>query len=218
MAGRFSKVGKWAVRLAVVGGAGAVVVCFPLFRVVPLEEARRQRAEAAFHPDRVAREFWDKRLLKSLDGAVEASQLMAAVREDRAAAKARYSRTLGVGSTYCYFVRGTGRVVSAQADAIGLCLSDDGSRADVAVSLGPVFGNAVRDGTGLIDVNDFPNSQNFNKVSEEINRIVEREVIGPFHKKVALGTSVQFVGCAEIKSERSDLDPLVIVPIRLEVR
>lgn len=42
---------------------------------------------------------------------------------------------------------------------------------------GPVFGNVLRDGTGLLDVNDFPNSQDFNALSSEINRRVEEQVL-----------------------------------------
>ena len=30
------------------------------------------------------------------------------------------------------------------------------------IETGHIFGNAVRDGTGLLDVNDYPNSQEFN--------------------------------------------------------
>ena len=45
---------------------------FPLFHVVSLERATKEKAAATFNPAEFAEEFWNAQLLKSLDKAVKA--------------------------------------------------------------------------------------------------------------------------------------------------
>jgi predicted lipoprotein len=217
MAGHGANVRKWIVRIALVGAAAALLYRFPLFRVVRLQEVREKQAEEIFQPAEFAQGFWNGRLLNSLDDAIDATTLMTAVREDVESAKARYAQALGIGSVYCYFIRGKGRINTIEDDSVGVCLAGKEGPVDVIIATGLIFGNAIRDGSGLIDVNQFPNSQDFNRVSEEINRIVESQVLPPFREQVALGAAVEFVGCAEIIDEGSDLDPLRVVPIVLKL-
>ena len=47
----------------------------------------------------------------------------------------------------------------------------------IAVRTGPVFGNTVREGTGLLDVNNFPGLQEFNALSAELNALIEKSVL-----------------------------------------
>ena len=98
------------------------------------------------------------------------------------------------------------------ADAVGLALGDDRSKAQISLQAGFIFGNAMRDGTGLLDVSDFPNSQDFNAVSSELNRRVEERVLPELREKAVVGQTLRFVGCAEIVDEDLDLRPLPVVP------
>jgi predicted lipoprotein len=122
-----------------------------------------------------------------------------------------------LGSVYYYFVAGAGRVVSVERDSVGLSLRDDQPEAQLSLATGNIFGNAVRDGTGLLDVNEFANSQDFNALSAEINRRIEEQVLPALRKRAAVGAQVRFVGCAEIVDEAADLHPLRVVPIVAEV-
>ena len=70
----------------------------------------------------------------------------------------------------------------------------------------------MRDGTGLLNVNDFLNSQDFNALSWELNRRIEQQVLPELRKRGEAGTTLRFVGCAEIMDEDTDLHPLRIVP------
>jgi len=199
-------------------GVGVLLYLFPPLRIVPLDVAKQQRESEAFHPEAFAREFWNNRLMASLGQAVEASKLFAAIDQDPKTAKKKYARTWGLGSVYYYyFVAGVGRVVSRDGDSVSLSLGGD-SAADITIATSRIFGNAIRNGTGLIDVSDFPNSQNLNNISLEINRIVEARVLPPFREQVAVGLSVKFVGCAEIMDKDSDLYPMRLIPILLEVQ
>ncbi len=208
---------KWALRVVMLCAAATVLYWFPPVRVVRLDEARRQQIDQEFQPEAFARTFFNGQLMRSLDGATDAKALLAAVRRDPKEAKARYSHTFGIGSVYYYFLRGTGRAVSVGPDAVALCLESDGSAVDVVLRTARITGGAICKGTGLIDIGEFSDTRNFNKVSAEVNRIVERDVLPPFREQVAIGSVVSFCGCAEVMDEDRDLHPLKVIPVTLEV-
>jgi predicted lipoprotein len=186
----------------------------PLFHVVPLNDTGQHSAsDPAAFVDR----FWTEELIPGAAQAVDATGLVAALREDRQSAREAHGRSVGLGGVYYYFVTGIGRVVSVEKNSVGLALRDGEDEVEVLLETGNIFGNAVRDGTGLLDVNDFPNSQDFNALSSEINRRIEEQVL-PALRTVAVGASIRFVGCAEIMDEATDLHPLRVVPFVVEVQ
>lgn len=190
---------------------------FPVFHIVPLERVAKEKAAATFDPKEFAREFWNEQLLKELDKAVKAEVLLPAIQADAAAAKQKFSRSVGVSESYTYFVSGNGRVVAVSDDEISLAVTKPATNAEVSLQVGLLFGNAVRDGTGLLNVNDYPNSQDFNGISEALNRIIEERVQPKLREEVKVGVIIRFVGCAEVNDEASDLKPLKVVPIQAVV-
>jgi predicted lipoprotein len=200
---------------AAVAVATALLVFFlPLFHVVPLRKAGQPEAGAvaAFDPVAFVDRFWTERLIPGAARAVDAAELLAAVQQDPRSARRAHGRSVGLGDVYYYFVAGTGRVVSVENNSVRLSLRDERPQDQVSLETGNVFGNAVRDGTGLLNVNDFPNSQDFNALSSELNRRIEQQVLPELRKMAAAGVTVRFVGCAEITDEDTDLHPLRIVP------
>ena len=200
-----------------------VVLCagiwlVPLVHFVPLKSARQHSTEATFNPSAFAETFWSERLLESMDKAVDAAVLLAEIKQDPKEAREKHGRTLGLSGTYYYFVSGTGRILTVDKESVSLTLGAKDSTVDIILETGNIFGNAVRDGTGLIDVNDYPNSRDFNDISSEINRRIEERVLPPLRAKAAVGATVHFAGCAEISDETTDLHPLVLVPIVAEVQ
>jgi predicted lipoprotein len=194
-------------------GTAVLVYFFPLFHVVPLRQAGQRAARAQpFDPVAFVDRFWAGRLIPGATRAVDAAELVAVVHRDRQSARREYGRSVGLGGVYYYFVKGIGRVVSVEKDSVGLSLGDGQSQVQVSLQAGNIFGNAVRDGTGLLNVNDFPNSQDFNALSSEINRRIEQQVLPGLRKRAVVGATVRFVGCAEIMDEDMDLHPLRIVP------
>ena len=65
---------------------------------------------------------------------------------------------------YYYYVQGAGWAVSVGPGAVDISLSSEESDVDISILTADIVGNAIRDGTGLIDVSDFPNSQDFNSL------------------------------------------------------
>lgn len=188
-------------RRLVWGGLGVGVFIslyfFPPFHIVSLEAARSESAATVFDAASFVETFWKDRLLESADSAVDAGELLTAFEVDPTDAVQRFGHRLGLSGTSSYFVSGRGRIIAAEDRTVTIALDDDGTAA-VVIETGPVFGNAVRDGSGLLDVSDFPNSQDFNAISSEINRRVEERVFPELREKGAVGATVQFVGGVEI--------------------
>jgi predicted lipoprotein len=203
-----------ALELALVGVLFWLV---PPFHVVRISAASPQ-VDAEFDPKAFTEKFWSDRLMKSIDHATDANTLLAAIRKDPNAARSKYGRGGGIGGNRYYFLAGEGRVVSVEPHAIALSLDKPGDRPDIILETGNIFGNAVRDGTELLNVSDFSSSQNFNAISSEINRRIEQTVLPALRAKARVGSSIHFAGCAEIAGEETDSGPLRLIPFSVLVQ
>jgi len=189
----------------------------PLFHLVPLKQEQGRQAAAEFNPTNFAAEFWNNRLLKSLDRAADAEAVLTALAADPQKARTQLGRTLGVSSATLFFLRGTGRVVSVTKKGVSLALKNGDDTADILLPTGLLFGNTVRDGTGLLDASTFPNSQNFNDLSAELNRIVETTLLPQLREQSKVGAKISFAGCAEIAEDDADVKPLPVIPVAVKL-
>ena len=195
---------------------GAVVICGVVFPPVSFRsraEVELTRATAQFSGRDFVQKFWNEHLVPSHARAHEAAVVHAALTRDRAAACAAHGRTLGIGGAYTFYLRGSGRVVSSTGDEVRLAVAGASDQADIVIPLGLVFGNAVRDGTGLLDSSAFPNAQQFNDVAAELNALVESQVLPELQRIATVGARVAFVGCAELNEDANNPVPLRLVPV-----
>jgi predicted lipoprotein len=186
---------------------------FPPFHVRSLKQVKAAIAGAQFNPTNFVADFWKDQLLPATAHATDANKLVAAIAASPQQAHQQFGRSVGISSTYYFFLRGTGRVVGVSADSIDLSLKDEGAAVDISVPLGPVFGDAVRDGTGLLSPSDYPNAQDFNDISAALDHTVETQVLPEWQRIAKAGVRVQFAGCAEVDDESQDLKPLKLVPV-----
>lgn len=205
---------RWSGWLIAVAVVASFCWLFPLFHIIPLERAAKEKAAATFDPKAFAEKFWSEQLLASLDKAVKAEELLPAIQSNAADAKKKFARSVGVSESYTYFITGQGRVLAVSDDEISLAVTEGATNAEVSLQVGLLFSNAVRDGTGLLSVNDYPNSQDYNAISEALNRIIEERVLPKLRETAKVGATIHFVGCAEVNDESTDLKPLKVVPIQ----
>ena len=202
---------RWLIVCVVVAG---VCWLFPLFHVVPLKTAEAEKVAATFNATQFAENFWTNQLPAASDKAVKAEVLVPAIQADAAAAKKSYSHNVGLSEGYFYFISGRGRVLAVSDDEISLAVTEGSTNAEVVLQAGLVFGNALRDGTGLLNASQFPNSQDFNDISAALNHIVETRVLPKLHEQAKVGASISFIGCAAVDDEATDLKPLKVIPIQ----
>jgi predicted lipoprotein len=203
----------WLIALVVLAG---LCRAFPPFHIRSLKAVREAQAYAQFNATDFVGRFWNEKLLPATGQAADATKVLAAIAAAPRQVREQFGRTVGVSSSYFLFVRGAGRVVSADADNIGLTLKPEGHETDIIVPLGLVFGNAVRDGTGLLNSSAYPNAQEFNDISAALNRIVETNVLPQLQQIATVGKRIQFAGCVEVGDEEQDLKPLKLVPISMK--
>jgi predicted lipoprotein len=193
----------------------ASYLVFPPVRFHSLKAMRAAQAEAQNGAQDAVEKFWSEKLLSATEKAADAAAVVQAIATDPKSVRARFGRTVGVSSSYFLFLRGSGRVVTAGADSVGLSLKPSGDEADIVVPLGFVFGNAVRDASGLVDSSSYTNAQEFNDVSAKLNAIVEKRVLAEFQRVAKVGQRVHFAGCVEVADEDTDLKPLQLVPVEV---
>ncbi len=208
--------GRFVRILVVLVGLAVLFWLLPPFRVVQLERAAARRTAGPFDPAKFAAQFWTNRLLPAVTQAAPADKLVQLLRTDPAAARQRFGRSLGLSQTVNFFLAGTGTVVGVSDAEVSLTVTANAAAPEVALQTGLIFGNAVRDGTGLIDVNEYPNSQDFNAISAELNRLVEQYVVPELRRLAKLGARIRFAGCAELGTEGSSPLPLRVVPVLVE--
>lgn len=199
-----------------------LLVAYPPFRVVSKRAAggaggpagtTASTAPAAFAPAAFAETFWTAQLLPAAERAPDLGPMLDALRRDPAAAAQTHARRVGLGNAAYYFARGTGRITAVERSRVLVELGG----ATVAVRTGPVFGNAIRDGCGLLDVNQVPGLAEFNALSAELNRLVEQRV-QPGLQAATVGATLAFAGAAEAPEALPASGPvLTFIPVRAEV-
>ena len=184
----------------------------PPFHIIPLGQEKKP---ARFDPATFAREFWTGKLLPATGKATPLGDLLPLLATDPAAARKHFGRSPGISSSTYFFVQGSGEVIAVSKDRIQVRAAGGGTARSVELLTGLLFGNLVRDSSGLLDVNDFPNSQEFNAISTELNRLVETQVLPALRERAQVGKTVRFAGCLEVESG-SVPETVAIVPVKVE--
>jgi predicted lipoprotein len=142
--------------------------------------------------------------------------VLAALADNHVVARQEFGRTVGRSRSSFFLVRGRGRIIAVEKSRVGIAFSADVDEAEMWLVSGPVFGNAVRDSTGLLRSQDFPNSQDFNRISAELNKLVEQRVQPALRVAAAAHQSIDFVACVEIPGGAVD-QPLEMIPLAVAV-
>ncbi|HXS68251.1 MAG TPA: DUF2291 family protein, partial [Candidatus Polarisedimenticolia bacterium] len=175
---------RWFIAIVVLAG---ICWLFPIFHVVPLKTVTAEKAAETFNATQFADNFWTNQLVPAISKSVKADVLLPAIQADPAAAKKKFSRSVGLSESYFYFLSGTGRVVAVSDDEISLAITSGSTNAEVSLQAGLIFGDAIRDGTGLLNASDYPNSQDFNDISAALDPIVETRVLPALHAQAKIG-------------------------------
>ncbi len=199
---------------AVVG----LLAVYPPFRVASKQAVAQAAVSAAvgtFDPVAFVEKFWTAQLQPAATRAPAAGPLLADLRRDPAAALQAHGRRVGLGHAAYYFARGTGRITAVERSR--LLVEIDGAL--VAIRTGPVFGNVIRDGCGLLELNQAPGLSEFNALSAELNRLVESQVQPALKAAATVGATLVFAGCAEAPESlpAAGAPLLTFIPLQTEV-
>ena len=205
------KILKYLIALVVVLFIGYNSVYFKKLSVV-----KAGIADGKFNTEEYTRTFWDIKLMPSLNKAIEINTLIQLLKTNPDKAFDDHAHALGIGNLQYFMVKGEGQVISINENNVELAISGAQSQ-KVKIAIEYVYGNAVRDASGLLDMNEFDNTVEFNEVSAGINKIIRNDVLPSFKKAVAVKDTVQFVGAIELNRKFLNLDDIEITPVQVKL-
>src|SRR5690606_15646116 len=166
----------------------------------------------SFDAEAYTEELWKEKLIPSLDQAVQLDSLLLLLKQQPDEAFAKYSNALGIGNIKYFMVQGNGEVLSVDENTVAVKLADNPQAVRIATEY--IYGNEIRDASGLIPMTEFKNTMDFNNVSAALNKKVRTEVMPPFKKRVTKGTKLKFYGAIELNQKYLDLNAIEIIPVK----
>jgi len=192
-----------------------VLVAYHSVYFKKLDVVKVSKAAKEFNAELYAASFWQNKLIPNLGKAIDVTKLITMISNDPSKTFDSYSHALGIGNLRYFLVSGNGIVESIGDDDVKLIAKSDSSRQSIRIATEYIFGNAVRDATGLININEFTNTMDFNNVSAEINKIIREKVLPPFKRKAKKGDAIEFIGAIELNKEHPDLVHLEVFPVEI---
>lgn len=176
-----------------------------------------EEAKQGFSPEGYVADIWEEEFLPTINaGAIEISELLAALDDDEEATTEQYGNRTSTGP-FSFMTSGVGRILELdRSSRVGLAPMDlepfDGE-ADVFLAIGPVLrGNALRDSVGFIQFNDFTNQVEFAQISTALKDRIAADVLEQADLEALVGETVRFVGAFTFE----DRDEIVIMPVSLD--
>jgi len=182
-----------------------------------LDTVKNAPAAHQFDAAAYATIFYHQKLAAQLDKAADITVLETLLQSNPGKAFADYSHALGIGNTRYFLVKATGVVEAIGENDITIAIGADSAKKEIKFTTEFVYGNAIRDASGLIDINEFSSTADFNNVSAEINKIVRKEVLPPFRASVKKGDSILLYAAMELN--QAHLKPGIpeLVPVALKL-
>ncbi len=197
----------------IIGITAAVLLCYLSLDIRDLEKYRATTGPVVKNATDYATEFWNNTLPLCITSATELGSLLELLNDSPESAFQKYGRKLGISGTYYFMVRDKGIIDRIEAEYIVVNL-DDQKKIKIAIDF--IFGNAVRDGSGKVNINDFTNMTDFNDVSVAINKLVKENVVKPLRDSAMTGRTLEFAGAMEISEGNVDLSEVVLIPVSIK--
>lgn len=194
-----------------------LVVAYNSVYFKKLDKVQATAASKNFDAAAYAKEYFHNKLIPSLNKAVEINQLVALLQNDKEKTFDQYGHALGISNVRFFLVKGEGKITAINENDVSLLVATDTLKRKVQIATEFIFGNAIRDASGLIDMNEFKNTMDFNNVSAELNKIVRSEVVPSFKASAKKGDTVQFYGVVEWNRKHPDVTDMEVIPISLKV-
>lgn len=172
-------------------------------------------ANKEFDAPAYAQNFWMAKLPAATAKAPDADVLLAQLNTQPDRAFKTSGHTLAIGSTAYFLIKGQGKITQVGADDVKLVTPKNNS---MQIATEYVFGNAVRDASGLVNLKDFSNTADLNNISAALNQIIRKQVLPPFKAKVKKGDNITFTGAITLNQAHLNLDDIEIIPISITIQ
>ncbi|WP_281225672.1 DUF2291 domain-containing protein [Flavobacterium aquiphilum] len=154
-----------------------------------------------------------KGILKSKK-TIALTDLISSIKANQEAAFKKYGNRLGIGNSDYFMIKSTGKIIDIKD---GIYTIADEKNGVVFIDTKYIFGNDLRDASGLVKLTDFKTNAQFNKVSESLNKIVRNE-IPKQTKNVKIGDSISFSGAIKLNKKQTLFTDLLIIPSQIKLQ
>ena len=196
-----------------VGFVIAGVVIYNSLYFLPLDEKLAAGKKVAFDAKSFVDGIWKTNLLVVYDSAIQVTTLLEELKKNPQSAFEQKAQALGIGNIGYFKVQGEGTVLSVNENNVLLQVGNQ----IIELETEFIFGNAVRDASGLIKVNDYDETSDFNSISESINDKIRKEVVPNFRDKVKINDKVSFKGALELNKAHLHLSQPEIIPVSIQI-
>jgi predicted lipoprotein len=179
---------------------------------------RKNNTAVAFDAVGFSKKLWAEQMPAKMDSAVALSVLVDAVTKSEADGFSKYSNSLAVGNYRYALVKTEGVATDVKEDEVLVDVAVGDAVLHISVATEFIYGNAVRDASGLLQVKDYPNTADLNNISEALNKIIRTEVLPPFKTTVKKGSVVNIVAAVEINAAHINWQGLELLPIRISIK
>jgi len=193
-----------------------ILVLFIAFNSVYFKKLSDVKASAVkqFDAAKYARNYLKTQLIQAAGTAPQVDELLAMIKSKPGSAFKTYAHGLDIGNIRFFMVQGQGVVTSVDENDVYVLTKD---KQTIKIAIEYVFGNALRDAPGLININDLANTMDLNNIAAEVDKIVRTEVLPPFKSVVKKGDKVSFAGAFELNQEHINLDKIEVIPVVLKI-
>jgi predicted lipoprotein len=197
-------------------GIAIILVLIVLSQSVYFKKLSDVKATATkqFNADSYARNYLNAHLLPAAKTAPQADQLIPMLKNTPGNAFKTYAHGLDIGNIRFFMVQGQGVVTSVDENDVYV-LTPNKQQLKIAIEY--VFGNALRDAPGLININDFTNTMDLNNIAAAVDKIIRDEVLPPFRSQVKKGDNIGFAGAFELNQEHINLANIEVIPVLLKI-
>jgi predicted lipoprotein len=191
-----------------------LALIFFSLKIENLEKHKAANPEETFDPNVYAQNFWDEKIPQAGNSAVEVSEFLSLLYTTPDEAFSKYGHVLGISKTFYFMLRGKGVIESVEEEFLTV-RTEKNELFLIATDF--IFGNAVRDGSGLVSINEFLNMTDFNNVSVAINKLVKKNVVSKLKKTALPGMIIEFVGATEINEDEINTQDIRIIPVSVKL-
>ncbi len=175
------------------------------------EVKAREDKEFDFHA--YADSLYYEGMIKN-DLAVSVPELLSALASDQEKAFEQYGNRLGIGQSAYFMVAATGRITEISNEEIRI-INEEGNT--LIINTKYIFGNALRDASGLVKLTDFKTNAEFNRVSEALNKLIRTKAIPSVKQQLQPGDRIRVTGAVKLSKKNTDYHiQLTITPSQIE--
>ena len=187
-----------------------LILAYNSIYIKKLSEVRNQK-QSSFDFKAFADSLYYKGILTN-NRAVEVSRLIASTQSNHDSAFKAYGNRLGIGNSAYFMVKAEGKVLEKTNSGLKVLTANNTT---LLVDTKYIFGNAIRDASGLVKLTDFKTNAEFNKLSEALNNIIREKAIPEDLKTINVGDAIMVSGATKLSKGQNQMLELTILPTHI---